>query len=343
MKAISSLPRRAVIIIAAATAIIVITRLLWPESRPLALPSPEVTNLPFASQPISPIPEISPNLNIKKAALGNLLFHETSLSQDNTVACAGCHQLARGGVDGTQFSVGVKGQVSTINTPTVFNSVFNFRQFWDGRAKSLHEQIADSIHNSVGMASSWTEVIVKLKQDSAYVTAFAKNYSNGITSENVSDALAAFLDTLITPNSRFDHYLKGDPNVLTPYELSGYALFTSYGCIACHQGINIGGNMYEKLGIMGDYFKDRGNLTQADQGRYALTKNPEDMHVFKVPSLRNIALTAPYLHDGMAQTLHEAVSIMGKYQRGILLPHDDVSRMVAFLHTLTGEYNGKPL
>ena len=343
MKAKPSLPRQAAILFASAIAIILVTTLLWPESRPLALPELEVINLPVSSQPISPIPEVAPNLNIKKAALGNLLFHETSLSKDNTVACAGCHQLSRGGVDGVQFSVGVKGQVSAINTPTVFNSMFNFRQFWDGRAKNLHEQMAGPIHSSVDPGSSWTEVIAKLKQDSAYVTAFSQNYTNGITSENISDALAVFLQTLITPNSRFDQYLKGDSNALTQYELSGYALFTSYGCIACHQGVNVGGNMYEKLGIMGDYFKDRGNLTLADQGRYALTKNPEDMHVFKVPSLRNVALTAPYLHDGTAQTLHEAVSIMGKYQLGMLLPHDDVSRLVAFLHTLTGEYKGKPL
>ncbi len=343
MKALPALVSRAAILITSVAAILLVIRLLWPENRPLALPPPNAPSLPVSSEPITPIPAVAANLDKKKVALGNLLFHETSLSMDNTVACAGCHQLAHGGVDGIQFSLGVKGSVSLINTPTVFNSVFNFRQFWNGRAKTLNEQIAGPIHNPLEMGSSWLEVVAKLKQDPAYVAAFAQSYNNGITPENIADALVVFLHTLITPNARFDKYLKGDPNALTPYELSGYALFTTYGCIACHQGVNIGGNMFEKLGIMRDYFKERGNISEADQGRYALTRNPADMHVFKVPSLRNIALTAPYLHDGTAQTLEDAVHIMGKYQLGIVLPNEDVARIVAFLRTLTGEYNGKPL
>ena len=340
MPALSS---RAAILVTSVAVLLLVIRLLWPENRPLALPPPNQSYSPVSSQSITPIPAVAADLDASKVALGNLLFHETSLSSDNTVACAGCHQLAHGGIDGIQYSLGVKGSVSLINTPTVFNSVFNFRQFWNGRAKTLNEQVAGPIHNAVEMGSSWAEVIAKLKQDPAYVAAFAQSYKNGITAENIADALAVFLRTLVTPNARFDKYLKGDASALTPYELSGYALFTSYGCIACHQGVNIGGNMYEKLGIMRDYFKERGNITEADQGRYALTKNPADMHVFKVPGLRNIALTAPYLHDGTAKTLEEAVNVMGKYQLGITLPAEDVARIVAFLHTLTGEYNGKPL
>lgn len=343
MKVLPALASRAAIVITSVAVILLVIRLLWPENRPLELPPPSLPVLPTSSEPITPIPENAANVDAKKVALGNLLFHETSLSHDNTVACAGCHQLANGGVDGLQFSLGIKGNVSTINTPTVFNSTFNFRQFWNGRAKTLDEQIAGPIHNAREMGSSWDEVIAKLKQDGAYVAAFSQSYKNGITPENVTDALANFLRTLITPNSRFDKYLKGDIDALTSYEVSGYALFTSYGCIACHQGVNIGGNMFEKLGIMRDYFKERGNITEADQGRYALTGNPADMHVFKVPGLRNVALTAPYLHDGTAKTLEDAVNIMGKYQLGINLPAEDVARITAFLRTLTGEYNGKPL
>lgn len=343
MKAIPALPLKIVVSIVSVTAIFLLAWLLWPESRQIALPQPDLLPLSIASGPISPIPDVIPNLDPKKVALGSALFHETSLSHDNTIACASCHQLARGGMDGVQYSIGIRGQPSGINTPTVFNSGFNFRQFWNGRAKTLEEQAAGPIHNPLEMGSNWTEVIPKLKQDPAYVTAFSQSYKNGITSVNIADALATFVRSLITPNSRFDKYLKGDAKAITPYELSGYVLFTSYGCISCHQGMNIGGNMYEKLGIMRDYFTDRGNITEADLGRYVLTKDPADMNEFKVPSLRNIALTAPYLHDGTAQTLEDVVVIMGRYQLGIPLPNEDVSRIVAFLLTLTGEYNGKPL
>lgn len=343
IKAIPALPRNAVILTASAIAISLLVWLLWPENRQHALPQPDSPPLSASYGPITPIPDSIPGLDQGKVALGNLLFHETSLSHDDTIACASCHQLTRGGVDGTQYSIGIKGQPSGINTPTVFNSGFNFRQFWNGRAKTLEEQVADTIHNSVQMGSSWIEVIAKLRQDPAYVTAFSQSYKNGITSENIADALATFVRSLITPNSRFDKYLKGDAKALTPYELSGYALFTSYGCIACHHGINIGGNMYEKTGIMRDYFEARGNITEVDKGRYTLTRNPADMREFKVPSLRNIALTAPYQHDGTVKTLEDAVIIMGEYQLGMPIPYEDVSRIVAFLRTLTGEYNGKPL
>lgn len=297
----------------------------------------------ISSGSIIPIPDKFPNLDANKVALGNLLFHEVSLSHDNTIACASCHKLAHGGTDGEKFSIGINGSLSGINAPTVFNCAFNFRQFWNGRVKTLEEQVSGPIHNPVEMGSNWKEVIGKLKEDSGYVQAFSKNYNNGITSDNIANAIATFMRSLITPNSRFDKYLKGDADAITPYEIAGYALFTDYGCIACHQGMNIGGNMFEKLGIMRDYFEERGNITEHDLGRFSLTKNPEDMHVFKVPSLRNIALTAPYLHDGTANSLEKVVIIMGKYQLGITLPDEDVSKIVAFLRTLTGEYNGKPL
>ena len=343
MKALPALPRKVVTSVVFVVAILLLGWLLWPESRQHAIPHPVLTPLPASSGPIAPIPDAIPNLDPKIVALGNTLFHETSLSHDNTIACASCHQLAHGGVDGMKYSIGIKGQLSGINAPTVYNSGFNFRQFWNGRAKTLQEQVAEPIHNPLEMGSSWNEVIAKLNQDPAYVEAFSQNYKDGITPENIADAIATFVRSLITPNSRFDKYLKGDAKAITPYELAGYALFTGYGCISCHQGMNIGGNLFEKLGVMGDYFAERGNITEVDQGRYALTRNPEDMHTFKVPSLRNIALTAPYFHDGTAQTLEQAIIIMGKYQLGLALPNEDVSRIAAFLRTLTGEYNGKPL
>lgn len=338
-----ALPGRSAILVALVAAAIPTAWLWWPEHRP-APPEQHVLATSYApTEPISPIPDSITGLDPKKISLGNTLFHDPTLSQDNTISCANCHHLEQGGVDGKKFSIGFKGRPSGVNAPTVYNSVFNFRQFWNGRAATLTEQVAGPIHNPLEMGSNWAEVITKLKQNSAYVTTFSGIYNNGITAENIADAIATFVSSLITPNSRFDKYLKGDTKAITKYELSGYASFTSYGCIACHQGINVGGNMYEKLGIMRDYFADRGNITEADKGRYAVTNNPDDLYMFKVPGLRNVALTAPYFHDGTAQTLEQAVITMGRYQLGISLPPEDVSRIVAFLRTLTGEYNGNPL
>jgi cytochrome c peroxidase len=148
---------------------------------------------------------------------------------------------------------------------------------------------------------------------------------------------------LITPNSRFDKFLGGDQSALNAQEKHGYELFQSYGCASCHQGMNLGGNMYEKMGLMGDYFADRGNITEADRGRFNLTKDPQNMHEFRVPSLRNVALTAPYFHDGHAQTLEAAIAIMAKYQLGRPMPATDLDAIAAFLRSLTGQYNGKQL
>ena len=341
--ATSARPRKAAMLIVFIAAVSLLGWRLWPDNRLTTLPPADHMAVTVSSESISPIPDSMPDLDQAKISLGNVLFHDTSLSHDNTIACASCHRLELGGVDGKKFSIGVGGKLSEINAPTIYNSGFNFRQFWNGRAETLEEQVAGPIHNPLEMGSNWAAVISKLKQSSSYVTAFSRSYSNGITSENIADAIATFVRSLITPNSRFDKYLKGDANAITEYELSGYKQFTSYGCIACHQGRNIGGNMYEKLGVMRDYFAERGNITEADKGRYAITNNPDDMHKFKVPSLRNVALTAPYFHDGTAQTLEQAVAVMGKFQLGISLPNDDVSRISAFLRTLTGEYNGHPL
>lgn len=339
----AALPKNAVILVALIATAALTVRLLWPENRQPPPPQPDISPSPASAEPVSPLPDFIPDLDPKKVALGKMLFYDTSLSQDNTIACATCHLLEQGGVDGKKFSIGIGGQLSLLNAPTVYNSGFNFRQFWNGRAETLEEQAAGPIHNPVEMGSNWTEVITKLNKSSTFVAIFSESYNNGITAENLADAIATFVRSLITPNARFDKYLKGDVNAITPYELSGYKLFTSYGCVACHQGMNIGGNMFEKLGVMRDYFADRGDIVEADKGRYSITNNPDDLYKFKVPSLRNVALTAPYFHDGTAPTLEHAVIVMGKYQLGISLPHDDVLKIAAFLRTLTGEYNGKPL
>jgi cytochrome c peroxidase len=293
-------------------------------------------------EPISPIPESVP-LDPRKVSLGNRLFDDRRLSGDDSVACATCHILIRGGTDGLKRSIGIRAQPGEINAPTVFNSGFNFRQFWDGRASSLEDQIDGPVQHDKEMGSEWPATIAKLNLDAYYKSEFEKLYRDGIQPASVKDAIATFERSLITPNSRFDRYLRGDRDALTREEIDGYRRFKSYGCIACHQGVNVGGNMFERLGIMRDYFKDRGNITPADLGRFSVTGIEGDTYVFKVPSLRNVALTAPYFHDGSAATLEQAVVIMGTYQLGVAIPVDDVALIVKFLRTLTGEYNGKPL
>lgn len=295
-----------------------------------------------SDEPIKPV-TVDTKLDPRRVAVGDKLFHDRRLSKDNSISCASCHNLARGGVDSLDVSIGVGGAKGAINAPTVFNSSLNFRQFWDGRAASLEEQAAGPVHNPKEMASNWAEVMVKLSQDSALAEQMKQAYPDGLQPKNIQDALATFERSLVTPNARFDRHLKGEKNALSADELRGYQLFKTYGCVACHQGVNVGGNMFQTFGVMGDYFARRGGVTEADLGRYNVTKQPADKHVFKVPSLRNVALTAPYFHDGSAKTLPEAVDVMFRYQLGRPASAQDKALIVKFLHTLTGEHNGKPL
>ncbi|MDR0275896.1 MAG: cytochrome-c peroxidase [Burkholderiaceae bacterium] len=309
--------------------------------------------LPVMAQqePISPLPldalvdHLGKTLDTRKVVLGEKLFHDKRLSGDNTITCASCHNLARNGADVPErpVSLGVGGAQGAVNAPTVFNARYNFRQFWDGRAANLAEQVSGPVRNLVEMGSSWPEVMTKLNRDSALAAQFQSIYSDGVQSKNIQDAIAAYEMTLTTPNAPFDKWLRGEKGALTAEELQGYQLFKSYGCIACHQGVNVGGNMYQTFGVMGDYFAARGNPTEADNGRFNVTRDPADMHVFKVPSLRNVALTPPYFHDGSAQTLEQAVDVMFRYQVGLRAKPQEKALIVKFLHTLTGQYRGKSL
>lgn len=295
-----------------------------------------------SDEPIKPLPT-NIKLDAKKVLLGERLFNDKRLSGDNSLSCASCHNLAKGGVDGLQSSIGIRGTKGPINAPTVFNSSLNFRQFWDGRANSLEEQTSGPVHNPKEMGSTWKEVLAKLSKDAALVDQLKQSYPDGLEEKNIQDAIAVFERSLTTPNARFDKYLRGDKSAINDDELRGYQLFKSYGCVACHQGVNVGGNMFQTFGVMGDYFAKRGNVTDADYGRFNVTKNPADKHVFKVPSLRNVALTAPYFHDGSAKTLGDAVDVMFKYQLGRPASPQDKELIVKFLHTLTGERNGKSM
>ncbi|NOQ14350.1 MAG: c-type cytochrome [Methyloprofundus sp.] len=297
---------------------------------------------PPLNEPISPIPEPVTN-SPKQVQLGRLLFHDVRLSQNNQLSCASCHSLKHGGADGQVVSTGVNGSKGEINSPTIFNCSLNFRQFWDGRADNLLSQIDGPISNPIEMNSSWPEVLSKLKQDPFYIEQFQQAFKNGLTINNIKAAIVIFEESLLTPDSRFDLYLKNIPNALSAEELEGYSLFKQYGCISCHQGVAIGANLYQRFGIMGDYFADRGNITPSDLGRYRVTQNEKDKYVFKVPSLRNAALTAPYFHDGSTNTLEEAVAIMMRYQLGRIPNKQDINKIVLFIKSLTGQYNKSKL
>ena len=286
------------------------------------------------AEPLQPVPQ-SHGQDPRKAELGRKLFNDPRLSANSTVSCASCHDLNHAGVDGRRFSVGFGGKPSAVNTPTVLNAALNFRQFWNGRTASLEDQVDAVIQNPVEMGSRWPDVLGKLGADAAYRSAFAAAYPDGVTAANVRNALASYERTLITPDSRFDRYLRGDAQAISPQERAGYDKFKQYGCTACHQGVNVGGNMFQKFGVMGDYFARRGTPTEADQGRFLVTGDPADRHVFRVPSLRNVAQTAPYFHDGSATTLEEAVDVMFRYQLGRTASREDKAAIVRFLQTLS--------
>ncbi|AFF23550.1 cytochrome-c peroxidase [Pasteurella multocida] len=292
---------------------------------------------------VQPIPD-SVATDPLKVALGDMLYHDGRLSGDGTIQCHTCHQLKNGGVDGLDVSVGIDGLKGGINAPTVYNSVFNILQFWDGRAKDLAEQAGGPPLNPVEMGSkNWEEIIAKFEQDEAFKAKFLAVYP-AINEATITHAIAEFEKTLITPNSAFDRYLKGEQNALTAAQIRGYELFKQHKCDTCHVGVAMGGQSFEYMGLFDDYFAARGTpITEADQGRFAHTQDPADMHKFKVPTLRNIALTAPYMHDARTSDLKEAVRIMLHYQSGKTLPTKDVEDISVFLESLTGEYQGKLL
>ena len=299
--------------------------------------APGIAGVAHAAEPIRPIPA-AVDVDPAKATLGRSLFHDARLSRDGTVSCASCHDLSSGGDDGRVVSVGIEGKKGLINSPTVFNVGLNFKQFWDGRAGTLEQQIDDPVQSPSEMGSLWPDVVAKLYADPEYPGRFKALYPDGISRNSIRNALAEFMRSLVTPNSRFDRWLGGDESALSAEEKHGYRLFKHYGCVSCHQGANVGGNMFQVFGVLNEYFKRRGNITDADLGRFNVTGNPADRHAFKVPSLRMAALTAPYLHDGSAATLRDAVDAMFTFQLGREAPDADKDAIVAFIETLAGEH-----
>jgi cytochrome c peroxidase len=318
---------------------------LWPHlQRPssLRLSVQESQEINLVNEAIQPIP-LERALAPQKQLLGEKLFQEVRLSADNRVSCLTCHRFDMGGADRRTHSLGVRSRVGEVNTPTIFNVQYNFRLNWNGKFETLTDHLEGLLTNPDGMDISWDVLIQKLKQVPEYQRTFSQIYSDGLTANNLKDALVTYEESLNTPNSRFDRFLRGDKQALSPTEQEGYQLFKDYGCVSCHQGINAGGNLFQRFGVMGNYFADRGNVTQADLGRFNVTQDPADRFVFRVPSLRNVAQTAPYFHDGTAQTLEQAVVVMAKYQLGRSLPAKDINCLAEFLRTLTGEYQGQRL
>jgi cytochrome c peroxidase len=284
------------------------------------------------AQLLKPIPEHI-YYNKQKALLGKKLFFDARLSIDNKIACASCHNPFAGGDDNRQFSIGVYGQINKpMNSPTVFNAVFNIAFFWNGRAPTLKAQAEEANQDPLEMGMNRELLEKKLNKISEYKKLFKKVYGTDyIKYDMVFDAIAEFEKALITPNSKFDLYLKGKAK-LSKKEKEGFMLFKRYGCITCHNGINFGGNSFQKIGVVIKAYKIPRGLD-----RYEVTKNHDDKYVYKVPTLRNIALTYPYFHNGSVKTLEEAVKLMGYYNLGIYLTEDEIDKIVAFLKTLTGK------
>ena len=286
----------------------------------------------MATEPVQPIAPAKIT-NPGQVELGKKLWFDPRLSKSGFISCNSCHNLSMGGSDNIKTSIGDRWQQGPINSPTVLNSSLNMAQFWDGRAKDLKEQAGGPIANPGEMAFTHELAVDLLRSIPQYVQEFKTVFGHDkLTIAEVTTAIAAFEETLVTPNSRFDQWLQGDKKALKNDELAGYKLFKDSGCVACHNGPNLGGNSFQKMGIVEPY-----KTTSTAEGRSAVTGNDADRFNFKVPTLRNVELTYPYFHDGSADTLAQAVDVMGRLQLGRKFSDDENGKIVAFLKTLTGD------
>ena len=297
--------------------------------------------IPFGEEPITPVPR-GISLDAEKVRLGEMLFHDVRLSGDNVLACASCHVLAEGGDDNRARPPGSDGELLNYNALTVFNAALSFRVNWRGNFRTLEEQNEAVLLDPRLMHTTWEQLLPKLRADEAYREAFTRVYGSDPAPAHVLDALATFQRSLTTPDARFDRHLRGERDAITPEEERGYQLFKDYGCVACHQGVSVGGNLFQRFGIFHDPFSPS-PIRTADFGRFTITGKANDRFVFRVPSLRNVAVTAPYFHDGRAQTLEQAIAEMARSQLGRVLTEREIGLIAGFLRTLTGEYRGRPL
>ncbi|WP_369161308.1 cytochrome-c peroxidase [Candidatus Thiodiazotropha sp. LNASS1] len=283
-------------------------------------------------EPIQPIKPVQ-NINLGQVELGKKLYFDPRLSKSGFISCNSCHNLSMGGTDNLKTSIGHNWQQGPINAPTVLNSSLNVAQFWDGRAADLKAQAGGPIANPGEMAFTHTLAIDVLTSIPEYVMEFKQAFgSDKITIDEVTQAIAEFEKTLVTPNSRFDQWLLGDKQVLSQDERAGYKLFKESGCVSCHNGEAVGGNSFQKMGVVEPY-----KAKSPAEGLSAVTGKDADRFKFKVPTLRNVEMTYPYFHDGEAETLTEAVDVMGRLQLGKKFSDNENAQIVAFLKTLTGD------
>lgn len=290
-----------------------------------------------------PIPSTPPKIEgvestAERVDLGRMLYFEPRLSESHAISCNSCHLVGLGGVDLQPTSIGHKWQRGSRNAPTVLNAIFNTAQFWDGRAKDLQEQAGGPLVNPIEMGTTEAHVVEQLKGIPGYVELFQKAFPDEqtpITFANIRAVIALFEARLLTPHAPFDRWLEGDDKAMSAKQVEGLRLFIDEGCASCHNGINVGGNMYAPFGVVEKPGADI--LPPTDKGRFMVTKTPSDEYVFKVPTLRNIALTPPYFHSGQVWDLRQAVAVMGADQLGIELTADQVDKITAFLESLTGE------
>ncbi len=285
-----------------------------------------------AAEPVDPIEPVEVK-NPALVELGQMLFFEPRLSRSGFISCNSCHNLATGGVDNLQTSIGDRWAQGPINSPTVLNSFGQVAQFWDGRAKTLAEQAAGPIANPLEMASTHEMAVKVIASIPGYAPYFKKAFGDTeVNIKRITEAMAEFERTLVTPNARFDKWLKGDKNAITQQELNGYKIFKESGCTICHNGAQLGGQSFQKMGVVRPY-----KTTNTAEGVKAISGRDQDRMTFKVPMLRNIELTYPYFHDGAVWTLEESVSIMGDLQLGKRYTKQEINDITAFLKTLTGD------
>jgi cytochrome c peroxidase len=306
-----------------------------PDAASTALQRPRVPG-----EPVEPLPQRA-SVNAGRAALGEKLFVDPTLSASGKVACVTCHLYEHGGAEPSSLSQTFTGERTRFNTPSIFNVAYNFRFSWTGAFTSIESQLDQAFARTMGV--DIPSVVGRLGQH-GYAERFASVYPDGLTATNLRDALTQFVVSAVTPDSRFDRFLRGERAALSEDERAGYLLFKDLGCASCHQGKNVGGNLFQRMGVAEDYFAVRGTpIGEADLGRFAITHDPADKHVFRVPSLRNVERTAPYFHDGSARTLDDAIVTMARFQLGREVPPEDRTRIAAFLRTLTGTYHGRAL
>jgi cytochrome c peroxidase len=291
--------------------------------------------------PFEPLPEHVP-LDPRRVGLGARLFRERLLSKQGDASCLDCHRFDHGGADRGPLSQLPGREPTALNSLSIFNLAFADRFNWNGYYRSLEAQLDAPMTNPRVMGQNLRDAATALRASGRYDRDFEAAYVDGLNETNLRDAIATYERSLVTPNAPFDRFLRGDRSALADQAFEGYRLFKTYGCASCHQGRNVGGNMVQKLGVLRDYFADRGEVGPGDLGLAAITQREGDRFVFRVPSLRNVALTAPYLHDGSAETLEDAVEIMAEYQLGRFLSTEEVAAIVAFLQSLTGEQPGAP-